>query len=275
MPSASHATDTLTAKSVCIIGYVIATWWTGSDHERNRAWRHGDHMRKSGSAPRKRPSAARRKPKSSAPRKRKVISYRGSQKLERRQAILDAAKSLIATKGYERATIEDIASMARLSPATVYNYFGAKLDLLLALYVEDRDIAHDKVSKIIERRWNDPLDLFLAIMEADLHEEVEAVSHPLWRQIAAAEAIHTKGRYRLLFQRMNDRYAESIILAIRSMVERGLFRGDVDIAAAKDIFINVSDGLYRKIIATENKPFSGFRSDARKQLHLLMKAMKS
>ena len=47
-----------------------------------------------------------------------------------RRAIVEAARSLFCKKGFFATRIEDIANLARVSPATVYAVFGGKQDLL-------------------------------------------------------------------------------------------------------------------------------------------------
>ena len=53
-----------------------------------------------------------------------------------RAAILEAARELFATEGYERATVRDIAAKAAIDPALVIRYFGSKE----ALFVRAADI---------------------------------------------------------------------------------------------------------------------------------------
>ncbi|MCB0971817.1 MAG: TetR family transcriptional regulator [Acidimicrobiales bacterium] len=47
-----------------------------------------------------------------------------------RGAILDAALALFAERGYQRATIREIARRAEVDPALVHHHFGTKDDLL-------------------------------------------------------------------------------------------------------------------------------------------------
>jgi AcrR family transcriptional regulator len=54
----------------------------------------------------------------------------------RRQQIMVAAKKLFASKGFNRATIEDIAKEAELSPGTLYLYFKNKDELFAALSIK-------------------------------------------------------------------------------------------------------------------------------------------
>lgn len=52
-----------------------------------------------------------------------------------RTDVLDAARSLFAEVGFERATIRGIAARASVDPALVHHFFGTKNDLLRAALV--------------------------------------------------------------------------------------------------------------------------------------------
>jgi len=49
-----------------------------------------------------------------------------------RPAILDAARSCFAQRGYDRATIRDIAAAAGVDPALLHHHFGTKHELFIA-----------------------------------------------------------------------------------------------------------------------------------------------
>jgi AcrR family transcriptional regulator len=51
----------------------------------------------------------------------------------RRTQILDAATRVFASKGFNRATIRDVAQDAGVADGTIYNYFANKTDLLFGL----------------------------------------------------------------------------------------------------------------------------------------------
>jgi AcrR family transcriptional regulator len=63
----------------------------------------------------------------------KPSEKRQRQKDEKRDAILAAARSVFAEKGYEGSTIADIAKEAGVAAGTVYLYYASKTDLFAAL----------------------------------------------------------------------------------------------------------------------------------------------
>ena len=65
------------------------------------------------------------------------LSRRERERQTRRQAMLDAALAVFAEKGYEGATIDEIAERAEFGKGTIYNYFpDGKEALFLTLLAE-------------------------------------------------------------------------------------------------------------------------------------------
>jgi AcrR family transcriptional regulator len=52
----------------------------------------------------------------------------------RKHQLIDSALMLFAEKGYENATIKDLAEACGVAPGLVYHYFDSKEDLLLAVF---------------------------------------------------------------------------------------------------------------------------------------------
>jgi AcrR family transcriptional regulator len=51
----------------------------------------------------------------------------------RRNQILDAATTVFASQGFQRATMKEIAQIAGIASGTIYTYFPSKADVLLGL----------------------------------------------------------------------------------------------------------------------------------------------
>jgi len=63
------------------------------------------------------------------------LSRRERERQMRREAMLDAARSVFAEKGYADATLDEIADRAEFGKGTLYNYFeGGKEELLFAVF---------------------------------------------------------------------------------------------------------------------------------------------
>ena len=65
------------------------------------------------------------------------LSRRDRERLERRRAMLDAALSVFAERGYDGATLDEVAERAEFGKGTLYNYFpGGKAELFFELFEE-------------------------------------------------------------------------------------------------------------------------------------------
>lgn len=68
----------------------------------------------------------------------------------RRNEILDAAQTLVYTKGYEQMSIQDIIDALKISKGAFYHYFDSKPALLEALIERFADEAETAVSPILQ-----------------------------------------------------------------------------------------------------------------------------
>ena len=71
-------------------------------------------------------------------------SLRDRKKARRRDEIIAAARELFAEQGIDATTIADIAAAAEVSPPTVFNYFGSKDGILVAMITEGTKEAREK-----------------------------------------------------------------------------------------------------------------------------------
>ncbi|MBT4159846.1 MAG: TetR/AcrR family transcriptional regulator [Gammaproteobacteria bacterium] len=59
-------------------------------------------------------------------------NYQSARQLERRRTILAATREILNDSGYDGLTIRGLAKQAGVAPATLYNLYGGKDDLLIA-----------------------------------------------------------------------------------------------------------------------------------------------
>ncbi len=62
-----------------------------------------------------------------------IAERREREKEQRKQAIIDAAEKVFFSKGFENATVDDIANEAEFSKGTLYLYFKSKEEIYLAI----------------------------------------------------------------------------------------------------------------------------------------------
>ena len=88
------------------------------------------------------------------------------EKERRRQQIIVAAKRVFSDKGFNKATMEDIAKEAELSPGTLYLYFKNKEELYASLSLRILQYLHIRVAHVNKAPDMNPLQKLEALIEA-------------------------------------------------------------------------------------------------------------
>ncbi|MFH1980695.1 MAG: TetR/AcrR family transcriptional regulator [Pseudomonadota bacterium] len=87
------------------------------------------------------------------------------EKERRRQQIIVAAKRVFSEKGFNKATMEDIAHEAELSPGTLYLYFKNKEELYASLSLRILQYLHIRVEHV-NKEYLNPEQKLDALIEA-------------------------------------------------------------------------------------------------------------
>jgi len=81
----------------------------------------------------------------------------------REDAIVEAVNRLLATKGYDNMTVDEVAAEAGMAKASVYKHFASKEDLAGAAMVRALDRALAYVDGLREQVQTPPLDQLKAV----------------------------------------------------------------------------------------------------------------
>ena len=94
------------------------------------------------------------------------------EKERRRQQIMVAAKRVFSDKGVNKATMEDIAQEAELSPGTLYLYFKNKEELYASLSLRILQYLLIRVEHVNDDKEANPQEKLTALMDAmyDVYE---------------------------------------------------------------------------------------------------------
>ena len=148
-----------------------------------------------------------------------------------RQAIIDTARTLFAAKGFFATTVEDIASDARVAPATVYAVGGGKHGLLLTLMDEWQkepviQATYEHIAALgdgetilratasgtreVREQWGDVMRMVLATAPHDPR---------------VAQSLAT----------VTGNYRQGMVLAAQRLADIGALKPGVSVAAATDV----------------------------------------
>src|SRR5688572_14352710 len=97
------------------------------------------------------------------------MGLRARKKLETHRALAKAALRLVAERGLDNVTAEDISAEAGVSPRTFFNYFPSKEDAILVAYPESEQRAENLVRRFLDAPAElGPLEALLEMMAEDM-----------------------------------------------------------------------------------------------------------
>jgi len=108
-----------------------------------------------------------------------MSGLREKQRERREHNILDVATRLIEAKGWENTSMEEVAAQAEVGVATVYNYFGSKIDLVHAIFARYADEQIKAGRKVINNRPADVVTGLTALFSA----YVDGMAHRFGRRL--------------------------------------------------------------------------------------------
>ena len=170
------------------------------------------------------------------------LNRRQAAKVRTRQKVLDAARGLFAERGYEPATIRDIAKGAGMSTGAVFANFQDKAELFEAVLSEDLA----KLAETLKAAAAAETSLrarLLAALTAGYHGSLEqlplvqAVVARSWFQPVAAE-MRTRTAIKPLVMVVSD--------ALQTGVREGELRQDADVRLLSELIYDAYLSNYRR-----------------------------
>ena len=171
--------------------------------------------------------------------------------LDRRRAILDAAERRFARAGFHRATMQDVAVEAGMSPGNLYRYFSSKDALVAGLCERDRAGLVDEFAEVA-KSGPDFMQAFRALGER--HFEHTAADKArlcleIWAEATRNPAI---AELQTTFDRT---LIDQFVAVFEEAKKAGAVHPDVDSRAAASIINKLGDGLFvRRAVAADFDP---------------------
>lgn len=176
---------------------------------------------------------------------------RERQKQERRLRIIEAAKRLFAESGLENITIEAIAEIAGVSSVTVYNYYGTKSGVLLALVAEnDRALLASFEQKRLGQA-DSLIDLVLRFARIICDHAVTNLDKAIWRQVIAASVSDSDPRFGKLYRELDDRLSQVLVQEIEALQARNKVSKGVSASHLGKALFNLQNMRFIQFISSD------------------------
>ncbi|MCK5311057.1 MAG: TetR/AcrR family transcriptional regulator [Desulfobacteraceae bacterium] len=161
----------------------------------------------------------------------------------RRFQILEAAKVVFSSKGYNAATMEEIADVAELSPGTLYIYFKNKeelhtflsIDILKHIAEEVENVAQNTASS--EEKLDNVRDVFIEVYEND-----PMILISLFHLQAGETLKNLSDEVLMMLKQTSSKALSAITSIVNEGIEEGVFVNDHPVALA-DVIWSIFSGV--------------------------------
>jgi len=166
------------------------------------------------------------------------LSRKEREKLFKRREILSAALSVFAEKGYEQATIEEIAEKAEFSKGALYNYFSHKEEMFKAI-LNDSLVEFERIFESVTPGGSSVREQFRRMTVATLEYFNE---NPDYLTILINENLHVKIRMLPEFREDYALRREKMVKAAAKLFEKAIQEGkirSIDTIQLVEVFWNI------------------------------------
>lgn len=165
-------------------------------------------------------------------------------KQARREEITQAATEVFARKGFQGASVDDIAEAAGVSKGTLYSYFENKEALFYAAFeaFQAETVARCEAAMAAKESARDKLTACLTLTVETLREHIDLfpLTLELW---AAASSGPARERFAVVMEGLYRQFRGMTAGLIEAGKSAGEFREDVDAESVAAWLVGGLDGL--------------------------------
>ena len=191
----------------------------------------------------------------------------------RTEQVLSAAQSLFVEAGYEGTHIEAIAERASVSPATVYNYFTTKPNLLMELALRHVHAALPERRQLIRDLPDDPVQGILAFERLLADQNMRHLSRECWRVIMSAQYTEPNGPASRTGARLNTLIRRQYVRLFKTYQQRGKIAADVDAFQLADVIVDVTTAHFGMFVAREDSTVAELLERGERHIRLIISHM--
>lgn len=199
-----------------------------------------------------------------------VKGLREKHRIKRTEQVLDAADTLFRDRGYEETKIEEIAELASVASATVYNYFKNKPNLLMEIALRHIRAAVPERRQFIESLPDDPMEGIIEFEKLLANQAVRHLTPECWRVVMSAQFVDTDGMAHRTAKRLDLIIRRQYVALLTSYQQKGGIRAEVDINVLCDILIGIGNAALARLITTPSMNVDAMRELALPHLRLVL-----
>jgi AcrR family transcriptional regulator len=202
-----------------------------------------------------------------------AVAARG--RIDKRQAILDAAFTVFAREGYAQAGVDVIAAEAGVAKATVYSHFGDKETLLREAIAASADQALAENLAVVDRLTDRGDDLRATLEGVGLRLLQCYCDDRSWalRRLLSAEITQFPELLDIIHTRAADRVTEALADRLARLAITGHLHTPDPLLAAEQFLALLAGPMDRRArLGTRHVPNTELRTVARAAVHTFLRA---
>jgi len=168
-----------------------------------------------------------------------MAGLRDKQMSGRRRRILATARHLFNTRGYQEATLEEIAAQSELSTVTVLNYFGSKGGLLVEIETEYDDQLHKAIAPIIADPPADAIEAVCTFFRIVFDHALGTLERHVWKHVWANLFLEAGNDLGKGLARNELGLLEQFTALLATLKGRGAFNAEIDIQALGEVLFSL------------------------------------
>ena len=198
-----------------------------------------------------------------------MTGLRERQKAGRRKDILAAASLLFRRDGFAATSIDQIAGRAHLSAGTVYNYFGSKGDLLLALVALDGEEVRTAGAAVLADPPRDAMAAVRRLLESYLDHSLVHLDKGLWRQMMGTALYYAETPIGAGYRALDRALIDQVAGLCRALQLRGDIPAKVDCGDAGEVLFYVCNSLFMEFVADDAIALPSLKRRMARQIRLV------
>lgn len=165
------------------------------------------------------------------------MGLREKKKREAKERILKSAEKIFVSEGYTKATTARIARDAEVGEGTIYNYFGSKSDILIAIFKKTFD--DDFITNpVILKDGESAEDYFFQYVDI-LLLQIKEINKEWMREIFSIMLKEDRSKIQKDLFDFDHQFIQGIISVLDILKETGQIKKEVELECVIDIYYSL------------------------------------
>ncbi|MBW2367941.1 MAG: TetR/AcrR family transcriptional regulator [Deltaproteobacteria bacterium] len=202
-----------------------------------------------------------------------MAGLRERKKEKRKHDIIKIAERLFREQGFPETAMETIAEKVDVSPATVYNYFPTKADLLFEILRSLDENMMRFVEAELKKPLKDPVEAVCRFLNVFVTSGLEHIGKDTYRHVIANMFVKQDHNFNIRVKSLNALLIEQIAAILEQFKGRGVISVGANTQLAADILWKLHRALFFEYLQSDEMSFKQYKSANRKYVNAVIKGL--